>query len=124
MDHLLSFEIILLTAVQECSSSKRKEMWKTIQIKANSSKVVQLILNMKVWWSSMHLMLDQAEKNKDVHNKILMNDQPSFFFLCSVLMLLLMSFDGKNTTLLSVIKFVSSSSRVRSGHESKTSLVY
>ena len=71
----------------------------------------------------MHLMLDQAEKNKDVHNKILMNDQPSFFFLCSVLMLLLMSFDGRNKILRSEIRFVSLSSRVRSGHGSTPSLI-
>jgi hypothetical protein len=53
---------MLLTAVQERSSSKRKEMWKTIQIKESSQKVVQLILDMKV--PSTYLMLDQAERKK------------------------------------------------------------
>ena len=50
---------------QERSSSKRKEMWKTIQIKANI-KAVQLIIDMKVRWSSTYFMLDRAEKRKDV----------------------------------------------------------
>ena len=72
--------IMLLTAVQERSSSKRKEMWKTIQIKANSPKVVQLILNMKVQWSSTYLMLDWAKRKKEVHNKFIMSDQSSLFF--------------------------------------------
>ena len=71
---------MLLTTTQECSSLKRKEMWKTIQIKENSPKVVQLILDMKVRWSSTYLMLDRAEKKKDVRNKILMMNQSSFFF--------------------------------------------
>ena len=66
MDHILSIKLVLLTAVQERSSSKRKEMWKTIQIKANNPKVVQLILDMKVRWSSTYLMLDRAERKKDV----------------------------------------------------------
>ena len=65
---------MLLIAWQERSSSKRKEMWKTIQIKANSGKVVQLILDMRVRWSSTYLMLDRAEKKKDVRNKFLKCD--------------------------------------------------
>ena len=55
-------------------------MWKTIQIKANSPKVVQFILDMKVQWSSTYLMLDQAEQKKEVHNKFIMSDQTSLFF--------------------------------------------
>jgi hypothetical protein len=42
-------------------------MWKTIQIRANIQQLVQLILDMKVWWSSTYLMLDQAKQKKDVH---------------------------------------------------------
>lgn len=53
---------------QERSSSKRKEMWKTIQNKANYGSAVQLILDMKVRWSSTYLMLDRAERKKDVRN--------------------------------------------------------
>jgi hypothetical protein len=56
-----------LTATQERSSSKRKEMWKTIQTKANTEKPVQLILDMKVRWSSTYLMLDRAERKKEVN---------------------------------------------------------
>ena len=78
MDHLvLILKITLFTAFQERSSSKRKEMWKTVQIKANSRQVVQLILDMKVQWSSTYLMLDQAERKKDVRNKFSKNDQSS-----------------------------------------------
>ena len=80
MDHLLIMNIMLLTTLQEHSSSKRKEMWKTIQIKANSLKVVQLILNMKVRWSSTYLMLDQAEQKNEVCNKFIMSDQSWLFF--------------------------------------------
>jgi len=46
-------------------------MWRTIQIKAKCRPVLQLILDMKVWWSSTYLMLDRAEKKKDVHYKFL-----------------------------------------------------
>ena len=76
----LGLKVMLLTAVQERSSLKRKEMWKTIQIKLDSQQVVQLILDMKVWWSSTYLMLDRAKRKKDVHNKILTNDQSFYYF--------------------------------------------
>ena len=99
-------------------------MWKTIQIKANSQKLVQLILEMKVWWSSTYLMLDWAERKKDVRNIFLRNDLSSLFFFGSVLMLLLTNFDGKNKILLSEIRFASSGSQVRSGRGSTHSLVY
>ena len=59
----------LTVSIQERSSSKQKEMWKTVQIRANISQPVQLILNMKVRWSSMYFMLDQAERKKEVRNK-------------------------------------------------------
>jgi len=59
-------EISLLTHGQERSLSKRKEMWRTIQIKANNRRPVQLILDMKVRWSSMYLMLDCVERKKNV----------------------------------------------------------
>ena len=59
---------MLITICQECSSSKRKEMWKTIQNKINNGPLLQLILNMKVQWSSTYLMLDCTERKKDVYN--------------------------------------------------------
>jgi hypothetical protein len=55
-----------LTVIQEQSSSKRKEMWKTVQSKAGIPRPVQLLLDMKVRWSSTYLMLDRAERNKAV----------------------------------------------------------
>ena len=59
----------LLTPCQERSSSKRKEMWRTVQIKANNMPPLQLILDMKVRWSLTYLMLDRAERRKNVHCK-------------------------------------------------------
>jgi hypothetical protein len=60
------FSQLLTTAVQERSSSKRKEMWKTIQTKMGHGRAIQLILDMKVRWSSTYLMLDRTEKKKEV----------------------------------------------------------
>jgi hypothetical protein len=69
-----------LTSDQERSSSKRKEMWKTIQNKVNHGSVVQLILDMKVRWSSTYLMLDRAERKKDVRNQFQMKICIPYFF--------------------------------------------
>ena len=66
MDNLLGLNVMLLTVAQERSSSKRKEIWKTVQIKANIQRPVQLIIDMKVRWSSTYLMLNRAEQKKDV----------------------------------------------------------
>jgi hypothetical protein len=66
MDHVPGPMTTSLTIIQERSSSKRKEMWNTIQTKANNTLPVQLILDMKVRWSSTYLMLDRAERRKDV----------------------------------------------------------
>ena len=41
-------------------------MWKTIQIKTKIGTVHQLLLDMKVRWSSTYFMLDRAERKKDV----------------------------------------------------------
>ena len=54
-------------------------MWKTVQKKASDGKLVQLLLDMKVRWSSTYLMLDRAERNKDVHNKVSVRTD---FFTC------------------------------------------
>ena len=66
--YILCPNLISLTTIQKCSSSKQKEIWKTIQIKASHKQVVQLILNMRIWWSSTYMMLDQAEQKKEVCN--------------------------------------------------------
>jgi hypothetical protein len=58
MDCVFVPAVTSLTGIQERSSLKRKEMWKTIQIKATGRCVLQLILDMKVQWSSTYLMLD------------------------------------------------------------------
>ena len=44
-------------------------MWMTIQTKASSIPAVQLILDMKVRWSSTYLMLNHAERKKNVRSK-------------------------------------------------------
>jgi hypothetical protein len=41
-------------------------MWKTVQTKAGIARPVQLVLDMKVRWSSTYLMLDRAERNRVV----------------------------------------------------------
>jgi hypothetical protein len=55
-------------------------MWKTVQTRANIWQPVQLILDMKVQWSSMYLMLDQAEQKKDMHNTFYTKDWYLLFF--------------------------------------------
>jgi len=49
-------------------------MWKTVQIRAGIARPVQLLLDMKVRWSSTYLMLDRAEWNKAVSKNILTID--------------------------------------------------
>jgi hypothetical protein len=63
---LIPKRLTYLTGSQECSSAKRKEMWRTIQIRAKNVPTLQLILDMKVRWSSTYLMLERAEKRKEV----------------------------------------------------------
>lgn len=55
----------MLKMVQKRSSSKRKQAWHKVQVK-NQLKPHQLILDMKVRWSSTYMMLDQAERKKEV----------------------------------------------------------
>src|SRR5258708_38779724 len=90
-------------------------MWRTIQLKANNVRPLQLILDMKVRWSSTYLMLDRAERKKDVRNKFYRRTMFTLC-LCSVWMHLLMSFDGKNMTLQSVTRYVNGSYQTRNGH--------
>jgi hypothetical protein len=43
-------------------------MWRTIQLKAGIARPVQLVLDMKVRWSSTLHMLHRAQQNKRVSN--------------------------------------------------------
>ena len=45
-------------------------MWKTIQTKAKDPNPLQLILDMKVRWSSTYMMLDRAEGKKEVRSRL------------------------------------------------------
>jgi hypothetical protein len=56
-----------IDVLQEQLSTKRKEMYWSVQIKAGVSQPTQLLIDMKVWWSSMYIMLNHAEMNKEVH---------------------------------------------------------
>ncbi|KAN0105148.1 hypothetical protein V8E52_011310 [Russula decolorans] len=58
--------LVRAIVVKERSSSKCKQIWHMVQTK-NKLKPLQLILDMKVRWSSTYLMLDQAERKKEVH---------------------------------------------------------
>ncbi|OBZ65234.1 putative AC transposase [Grifola frondosa] len=57
--------LIRAIAVKERSSSKRKEIFRRIQVKAGAKKVTQLLIDMRVRWSSTYLMLHRAESNKE-----------------------------------------------------------
>ena len=56
----------VLNNYQERSSAKRKELYKTVQLKAGVSPQTQLLLDMKVWWSSTYVMVNRAESNRKV----------------------------------------------------------
>lgn len=56
-------------------------MWKTIQRKANNGRPLQLLLDMKVRWSSTFLMLDRAERKRDVCTKFHVKDSVDIRFL-------------------------------------------
>ena len=60
---------VLLTSLKECSSAKRKELFKQVQVKAAVSSPVQLLLDMKVWWSLTYVMVNCAESSKEVRLK-------------------------------------------------------
>jgi hypothetical protein len=55
---------ILLTHQQERSSAKRKELYKSVQVKAAVSPTMQPLLDMKVQWSSTYVMVNRAEGNQ------------------------------------------------------------
>ena len=56
----------IIKARQERSSAKRKELYRTVQIKAGVSQPTQLLIDMKVRWSSTYVMLNRAESNSEV----------------------------------------------------------
>lgn len=59
--------MMLTMVVQERSSAKRKELFRTVQINIKYDSVLQLMLDMKVRWSSTFLMVNRAEKRREVH---------------------------------------------------------
>jgi hypothetical protein len=58
--------LYIINYEQERSSAKRKELYKTVQTKAGVSLPTQLLIDMKVRWSSMYIMLNRADTNKEV----------------------------------------------------------
>jgi hypothetical protein len=50
--------------IKERSSAKQKELYQNVQIKGGISQPMQLLIDMKVWWSSTYIMLNCAEMNK------------------------------------------------------------
>jgi hypothetical protein len=65
------FHLVLILLMQERLSSKRKQMWWTIQLKAGVSKPLQLIMDMKARWSSNTLqwVIKQTNKQTNKQNK-------------------------------------------------------
>lgn len=45
-------------------------MWRMVQSKAKVDNPIQLVLDMKVRWSSTFLMLDRAERRKEVRREV------------------------------------------------------
>jgi hypothetical protein len=73
---------LISNVTQERSSAKHKQLFQTIQQQDKPNHPprewpLQLILNMLVQWSSTYLMLDPAEKLKDVSDLILYHDHHS-----------------------------------------------
>jgi len=58
--------LIRAITVKERSSSKRKELFRSIQRQANINPPKQLLIDMPVCWSSTYMMLDRAEKHKQL----------------------------------------------------------
>src|ERR1700733_15956099 len=97
-------------------------MWKTVQARAGIARPVQLILNMKVRWSSTYLMLDRAE-----HNQTVSTYRPSYYdnsCFYSILIPLLMNCVGKKPTVQNMTRFVHSNWIAMSGRMSAHSCCY
>jgi hypothetical protein len=70
----------------------------TIQMKGNVFRPLQLLLDMKVRWSSTYVMLDRAERNKEVLVVLQIHLSDAEHIARSTLTLLLMSCAGKKQT--------------------------
>lgn len=57
--------LIHLICVKERSSAKRKELYKSDQATAGVANPMQLLLDMKVHWSSTYVMINRAEGSKE-----------------------------------------------------------
>ena len=62
---LVSFNLLNLLTKQARSSSQRKQLFKTVQERLNI-RPRQLLLDMKVRWSSTYIMLIRAESRRQV----------------------------------------------------------
>lgn len=59
--------LVRAICVKAQSSSQCKALFQNIQLRVNSQKeLVQLLLDMKVWWGSTKVMLSQTLSLKDV----------------------------------------------------------
>ncbi|KAE9387698.1 hypothetical protein BT96DRAFT_477262 [Gymnopus androsaceus JB14] len=56
--------LIQSIVVKACSSAKRGQLFKDIQLRESTESTLQLLLDMAVRWSSTYVMLDHAEKLK------------------------------------------------------------
>jgi hypothetical protein len=81
-------------------------MWKTVQTKEGIASPVQLIVDMKVRWSSTYLMLDRAERHKKVSMQDFSTTDIDNSIFYRLLTLLLMSYAGKRLMLRNVTKYV------------------
>jgi hypothetical protein len=69
LSHSSSGSTFYLIFSKERSSAKRKELYKQVQVKAAVSHPTQLLLDMKVRWSSTYVMINRAENSKEVRRK-------------------------------------------------------
>jgi hypothetical protein len=56
--------------LKEHLSAKQKELYKQVQTKAAVVSPTQLLLDMKVWWSSTYVMINRAESNKEASQNL------------------------------------------------------
>ena len=65
------FNLVVTDVLKARSSSKRKGMFQEIQISHGATKPLQLQIDMPVRWSSTYVMLETAERLKDVCSTII-----------------------------------------------------
>jgi hypothetical protein len=73
--------IMYLKLLKERSSSQRKQLFKSIQMRANIYPV-QLLLDMKVRWSSTHVMLKRVLSRRPVSSTF-PNASPAIYTFCT-----------------------------------------